>query len=258
MCVREREEERKLSRAHGTSSVNYAHRSPAHCNVVKGASIGKHARSFAKDGRMIRDSIAASSPAITAARTAMAVALLWKYGCRAERNTANTQDDRPGPDEPNGRAFRDREFFTRIIRLRQDPSIRYGEGRILFPSLRRRRGRGQERREREKEKKKRKGELSSTKRPRTSAAYFRILHTGSRGSPYEIISEFYIARTSTCILFSLFFSLSLLFGEETETRRDITLVEICIATIRGFRMSPTVSGLTYNNVAPTLLTEEEY
>lgn len=50
------------------------------------------------------------------------------------RNTTNVQDDRPGPEEPNGRAFRDREFFTRIIRLRQDPPIRYRGGRILFSS----------------------------------------------------------------------------------------------------------------------------
>jgi len=62
--------------------------------------------------------------------------LLWKCGFRSQRNTTNTQDDRPSPEEPNGRAFRDREFFTRIIRLRQDPSIRNRERRILFSSFR--------------------------------------------------------------------------------------------------------------------------
>ncbi|KAL0122718.1 hypothetical protein PUN28_007426 [Cardiocondyla obscurior] len=52
----------------------------------------------------------------------------------SRRNTTNIQDDRPSPEQPNGRAFRDREFFTRIIRLRRDPPIRYREGGILFSS----------------------------------------------------------------------------------------------------------------------------
>jgi len=87
--------------------------------------------------------------------------LLWKCGFRANgtRRIYKTIDQ--GSEEPNGRAFRDREFFTRIIQLRQDPPIRYREGRILFPSP------------------------GKTLRISVTAANSR--HTGFSGSPYEII-----------------------------------------------------------------------
>lgn len=106
--------------------MNYAHRS-AHCNVVKGPPIGTRDRSKRWQNNKRFDRV------ISRWWWRFALVLLWKCGFRTNgtRRMYKTID----PEEPNGRAFRDREFFTRIIRLRQDPPIRYGEGRILFSSL---------------------------------------------------------------------------------------------------------------------------
>lgn len=112
--------------------INYADRS-THRNDrdVKGPSIGTRDSSERNDA-MIKDSIARSSRR----RRRSAARVLMEMRIPGPRNTTNIQDDRPGPEELNGHAFRDCEFFTRIIRLRQDPSIRYGEGKILFSSRR--------------------------------------------------------------------------------------------------------------------------
>jgi len=108
--------------------VNYVHRS-AHCNVVKGPRIGTRDRSrrWQNDKRFDRGEWGRFF-AIVVARHAASV-LLWKCGFRVggTRRMHKTIDQ-----ARNGRAFRDREFFTRIIRLRQDPPIRYRAGRILF------------------------------------------------------------------------------------------------------------------------------
>jgi len=113
--------------------VNYDHRS-ARCNVVKGSWIDTRDRSrrWQNDKRFDRGILA-----MVVARHAGVLMEMWIPGRRT-----NIQDHRPGPEELNvcvcvymcDRAFRDREFFTRIIRLRQDLPIRYGGGRILFPS----------------------------------------------------------------------------------------------------------------------------
>jgi hypothetical protein len=142
--------------------MNYARRSSARYKVVKGH---RNAGPFGGSGRTRRRN---DKKQIRDREMEMRGFRQRREGAR-HGTTYGTID----PAEPNGPAFRNREFFTRIIRLRQDPSIRYGDGRILFRSRR------------------------EHKTPRwISDATTHAGMPGLPGSPYEIIGSVCASRAS--------------------------------------------------------------